>query len=168
MLVCFEIKRDSQKKQADSLIKQRNRRERSRQTYLKSIVVTQIAVMGRKMRVMKEIKERKSKGTLIPKAGRTEALVSEYGKNITFVNLDDVPAGSPETPIKTHYSSYSNFKEMLEGLKARDKLNIAVREYKILRLRTEVDKRKALMNSEFRLRLIKKKCMIAIKQKVKA
>merc|ERR1719397_290727 len=168
MLVCFEMKRVSQKKQADLLIKQRNRRERSRQTYLKSIVVTQIAVMGRKIRVMKEIKERKSKGTLIPKAGRTEALVSEYGKNTTFVNLDDVLAGSPETPIKTHYSSYSNFKEMLEGLKARDKLNRAVREYKILRLRTEVDKRKKLMNSEFRMRVIKKKCNIVIMQKVKA
>jgi len=168
MLVCFEIKRVSQKKHADSLNKQRSRRVRSHQAYLKSMVVNQIAVMGRKMRVMKEIKERKSKGTLIPKVRRTETLVSEYGQSTRFVNLDDVPSGSPETPIKTHYTSYTKFKEMLEDLKVRDKLNSAVREYTILRLRTEVDERKALMNSEFRMRVIKKKCMIEIMQKVKA
>jgi hypothetical protein len=171
MLVCLELKRVaiiSHNKRAAKKINQRNCQIRIRQAYLKTLLVKQISIMGLKMRVTEEIKKRENSGTLIPKRMRNKELVLEHDDNNRFVNLDDVPGGPLETTGKTHYTNYYEFKEMLEDLKAKDRVNREIRRRKILRVRTEVDKRKAILIMEFKMRVAKQKCMIAMRQRARA
>merc|ERR1719184_354118 len=93
---------------------------------------------------------------------------SKLEKQSEFENLDDVPAVTVDFPIKTHYSSYKEFKKLWNHLKQKDSLHNEIRSREIVRQTKEVKKLMAAVIMELEIRFAKVKCMRAIRERAQA